>query len=75
MDTVKTHRWEIEFRNCRQPVLRAHAAALEAAAAFDAIQPRHRDVEHGEQIDARLVELARGTDLLGNDVQYTAEEL
>jgi hypothetical protein len=59
----------------RQPVLRAHQAALEAAADFDAIQPRHRDVEYGERIDARLVELARGADLLGNDAQYTAEEL
>ena len=50
-------------------------AALEAAADFDAIQPRHRDVEHGKQIDARLVELARGADLLVHDAQYTAEEL
>src|SRR4029078_6065363 len=33
------------------------------------------DVEHGEQIDARLVELARGADLLVHDAQYTAEEL
>ena len=33
------------------------------------------DVEHGEQIDPRLVELARGADLLVHDAQYTAEEL
>src|SRR6266700_3473248 len=33
------------------------------------------DVEHGEQIDARLVKLARGADLLVHDAQYTAEEL
>ena len=33
------------------------------------------DVEHGEQIDLRLVELARGADLLVHDAQYTAEEL
>ena len=33
------------------------------------------DVEHGEQIDQRLVELARGADLLIHDAQYTAEEL
>jgi phosphoribosyl 1,2-cyclic phosphodiesterase len=33
------------------------------------------DVEHGEQIDQRLVELARGADLLVHDAQYTAEEL
>ena len=33
------------------------------------------DVEHGEQIDTRLVELARGADLLVHDAQYTAEEL
>jgi len=33
------------------------------------------DVEHGEQIDSRLVELARGADLLVHDAQYTAEEL
>ena len=33
------------------------------------------DVEHGEQIDPRLVELARGADLLIHDAQYTAEEL
>jgi ribonuclease BN (tRNA processing enzyme) len=29
------------------------------------------DVEHGEQIDPRLVELARGADLLVHDAQYT----
>ena len=33
------------------------------------------DVEHGEQIDPRLVDLARGADLLIHDAQYTAEEL
>jgi ribonuclease BN (tRNA processing enzyme) len=33
------------------------------------------DVEHGEQIDQRLVEFARGADLLIHDAQYTAEEL
>ena len=33
------------------------------------------DVEHGEQIDPRLVELSRGADLLVHDAQYTAEEL
>jgi len=33
------------------------------------------DVEHGEQIDPRLVEFARGADLLVHDAQYTAEEL
>jgi hypothetical protein len=33
------------------------------------------DVEHGEQIDPRLVELARGADLLVHDAQFTAEEL
>jgi phosphoribosyl 1,2-cyclic phosphodiesterase len=33
------------------------------------------DVEHGEQIDQRLVELARDADLLVHDAQYTAEEL
>jgi phosphoribosyl 1,2-cyclic phosphodiesterase len=33
------------------------------------------DVEHGKQIDPRLVELARGADLLVHDAQYTAEEL
>jgi phosphoribosyl 1,2-cyclic phosphodiesterase len=33
------------------------------------------DVEHGEQIDPRLVELARSADLLVHDAQYTAEEL
>jgi len=33
------------------------------------------DVEHGEQIDPQLVELARGADLLVHDAQFTAEEL
>jgi len=33
------------------------------------------DVEHGEEIDPRLVELARGADLLVHDAQYSAEEL
>ena len=33
------------------------------------------DVEHGEQIDTRLVELSRGADLLVHDAQDTAEEL
>jgi ribonuclease BN (tRNA processing enzyme) len=33
------------------------------------------DVEHGERIDPRLVELARGADLLVHDAQFTAEEL
>jgi phosphoribosyl 1,2-cyclic phosphodiesterase len=33
------------------------------------------DVEHVEQIDPRLVELARDADLLVHDAQYTAEEL
>jgi phosphoribosyl 1,2-cyclic phosphodiesterase len=33
------------------------------------------DVEHGDQIDQRLVELARGANLLVHDAQYTAEEL
>src|SRR5262249_44761543 len=33
------------------------------------------DGGHGEQIDPRLVELARGADLLVHDAQYTAEEL
>jgi ribonuclease BN (tRNA processing enzyme) len=33
------------------------------------------DVEHGEQIDPLLVELAGGADLLVHDAQYTAEEL
>lgn len=33
------------------------------------------DVEHGEAIDPRVVELARGADLLVHDGQYTAEEL
>jgi phosphoribosyl 1,2-cyclic phosphodiesterase len=33
------------------------------------------DVERGEQIDPRLVELARDADFLVQDAQYTAEEL
>lgn len=33
------------------------------------------DVEHGEQIDPKLVELAGGADLLVHDAQFTAEEL
>jgi phosphoribosyl 1,2-cyclic phosphodiesterase len=33
------------------------------------------DVEHEEQIDPQLVELARGADLLVHDAQFTAEEL
>jgi ribonuclease BN (tRNA processing enzyme) len=33
------------------------------------------DVEHGDQIDPKLVQLARGADLLVHDAQYTAEEL
>ena len=33
------------------------------------------DVEHGDQIDPRVVELSRGADLLVHDAQYTAEEL
>jgi len=33
------------------------------------------DVEHGEQIDPRVVELSRGADLLVHDAQYSAEEL
>jgi ribonuclease BN (tRNA processing enzyme) len=33
------------------------------------------DVEHGEEIDSRVVELSRGADLLVHDAQYTAEEL
>lgn len=33
------------------------------------------DVEHGEEIDMRVVELSRGADLLVHDAQYTAEEL
>ena len=33
------------------------------------------DVEHGEQIDRRLVEFARGADLLVHDAQSTTEEL
>jgi len=33
------------------------------------------DVEHGEAIDPKLVELARDADLLVHDAQYTADEL
>ena len=33
------------------------------------------DVEHREEIDPQLIELARGADLLVHDAQYTAEEL
>jgi phosphoribosyl 1,2-cyclic phosphodiesterase len=33
------------------------------------------DVEHGEDIDAKVVELARNADLLIHDAQYTPEEL
>src|SRR4051794_22053569 len=33
------------------------------------------DIEHGEKIDKRVVELSRGADLLVHDAQYTAEEL
>jgi len=33
------------------------------------------DVEHGEKIDPRVIELSRGADLLVHDAQYTAEEL
>ena len=33
------------------------------------------DVEHVEEIDPRLVELAHGADLLVHDAQYTADEL
>jgi phosphoribosyl 1,2-cyclic phosphodiesterase len=33
------------------------------------------DVEHEEQMDPQLVELARGADLLVHDAQFTAEEL
>jgi phosphoribosyl 1,2-cyclic phosphodiesterase len=33
------------------------------------------DVEHGEEIDPRVVELSRDADLLVHDAQYTAEEL
>lgn len=32
------------------------------------------DVEHGDQLDPRLVELARGADLLVHDAQYTDAE-
>ncbi len=33
------------------------------------------DIEHGEQIDQHVVELARGADLLIHEAQYTPEEL
>jgi ribonuclease BN (tRNA processing enzyme) len=33
------------------------------------------DIEHGESIDPRIVELARGADVLIHDGQYTPEEL
>ena len=33
------------------------------------------DIEHGEQIDPRIVALAQNADLLVHDAQYTAEEL
>ena len=33
------------------------------------------DVEHGEEIDPKVVELSHGADLLVHDAQYTAEEL
>jgi len=33
------------------------------------------DIEHGERIDERIVELAHGADLLIHDGQYTPEEL
>jgi phosphoribosyl 1,2-cyclic phosphodiesterase len=33
------------------------------------------DVEHTDEIDPRLVELARGADLLVHDAQFTADEL
>jgi len=33
------------------------------------------DIEHGEEIDPKVVELSRGADLLVHDAQYTAEEL
>jgi phosphoribosyl 1,2-cyclic phosphodiesterase len=33
------------------------------------------DIEHGEAIDPKVVELSRGADLLVHDAQYTAEEL
>ncbi|MSU35842.1 MAG: MBL fold metallo-hydrolase [Pedosphaera sp.] len=33
------------------------------------------DIEHGDQIDPNVVELARGADLLVHEAQYTAEEL
>jgi len=33
------------------------------------------DIEHGDQIDPGVVDLAQGADLLVHDAQYTAEEL
>jgi len=33
------------------------------------------DVEHGDEIDPQLIELAKGADLLVHDAQYTPEEL
>ncbi len=33
------------------------------------------DIEHGESIDQNIVELARNTDLLVHDAQYSSEEL
>ncbi len=33
------------------------------------------DIEHGEVIDERVVELSRGPDLLIHDAQYTPAEL
>jgi phosphoribosyl 1,2-cyclic phosphodiesterase len=33
------------------------------------------DIEHGEQIDQNVVELARGADILIHEAQYTPEEL
>ena len=33
------------------------------------------DIEHGENIDPRIVELARGADVLIHEGQYTPEEL
>jgi phosphoribosyl 1,2-cyclic phosphodiesterase len=33
------------------------------------------DIEHGTEIDERVVEIARGADLLIHDAQYTPEEL
>jgi ribonuclease BN (tRNA processing enzyme) len=33
------------------------------------------DIEHGDEIDQRVVELSRGADLLIHDAQYTPDEL